>query len=65
MSVWIRNLKTTLEDREVVILHGNVRDRYIDDDGHVYDNLTALLTQVAGGLPREFAEVMFYDAVGH
>ncbi|MCL4487060.1 MAG: AAA family ATPase [Chloroflexi bacterium] len=65
MSVWIRNLKTTLEDREVVILHGNVRDKYIDDCGQVYDNLTTLLTQIAKSLPNQFEELVFYDAVGH
>ena len=47
MSVWIRNLKTRLEERPVIILHGNVRDRYIDEHSRVNDNLTALLIQVA------------------
>jgi hypothetical protein len=65
MSTWIRNLKTRLEDRPVVILHGNVRDKYIDVEGRVYENLTALLTTVAQALPLSFTELVFYDPVGH
>jgi hypothetical protein len=65
MSVWIRNLKIRLEDRPVVILHGNVRDCYIDEHKRVYDNLTALLTDVARSGPFPFAEFVFYDPVGH
>lgn len=64
MSIWIKNLKTRLEDRPVLILHGNVRDKYIDDDGRTYDNLTALLTEVAASLPLSFSELVFYDLVG-
>ncbi|MBM3239022.1 AAA family ATPase [Candidatus Poribacteria bacterium] len=64
MSVWIRNLKTSLEDRPVVILHGNVRDKYIDENGRVYDNLTALLRELARNLPVSFSELVFYDPVG-
>ncbi|MBN1483854.1 MAG: ATP-dependent Clp protease ATP-binding subunit [Chloroflexia bacterium] len=63
MSVWMRNLKTRLQDRPVVILYGNVRDRYIDEQGRVYDNLTALLSEVAQSFSAE-AELVFYDPLG-
>ncbi len=65
MSVWMRNLAHALEDRPVVILHGNVRDRYIDDNGRVYENLTAVLTALAEASAITFHEHVFYDAVGH
>lgn len=65
MSVWIRNLETSLADRPVVILYGNVRDKYIDEHGRVYENLTALLTELSRRLPIPFAELVFYDPVGH
>ena len=64
MSVWIRNLSTALEDRPVVILHGNVRDKYIDERSRVYENLTTLLNEIAEGLPLRFAETVFYDTIG-
>jgi len=63
MSVWIRNLKRTLEDRPVVILHGNVRDKYIDSSGRVFENLTDLLAQLAREHSLSFCEVMRYDFV--
>jgi hypothetical protein len=43
MSVWISNLRLALSQRPVVLLHGNVRDRYIDEDGNIYRDLTQLL----------------------
>ncbi|MBM4354110.1 MAG: ATP-dependent Clp protease ATP-binding subunit [Deltaproteobacteria bacterium] len=63
MAVWMRNLKMALQDRRVVLLHGNVRDRYIDQAGRTYDNLTQLLSEHAreGG---RFHEIIFYDTVG-
>ncbi len=67
MSVWIKNLRGSLEDRPVIILHGNVRDKYIDENGVVYDNLTELLRAQARALRERglvFGELVFYDAVG-
>jgi ATP-dependent Clp protease ATP-binding subunit ClpA len=65
MSAWIRNLKTALEHKEVIILHGNVRDKYIDlEKTVVYDNLTELLQAVSRELPLEFSRLVFYDIVG-
>jgi len=61
MSVWIRNLHSGVETRQVVILHGNVRDRYIDDSGRVYENLTGLLSDLARRLPLALSELVFYD----
>jgi ATP-dependent Clp protease ATP-binding subunit ClpA len=65
MSVWIRNLRTSLEDRPVVILHGNVRDKYIDEHGRIYENLTELLQELATAVGNGFSEMIFYDLVGH
>lgn len=68
MSNWINNLKMALEGKTVILLHGNVRDRYIDDEGRVYNNLTELLTEVARNSRPSlhssqagFAEMSFYD----
>jgi len=63
MPAWIRNLKTSLEDRQVLILHGNVRDQYIDQHGRIYENLTELLAQVVAELPLSFSECVRYDTV--
>ncbi|MCS7279057.1 MAG: AAA family ATPase [Thermodesulfobacteriaceae bacterium] len=63
MAVWIRNLISNLEKKPVLILHGNVRDKYIDEYKRVYDNLTSLLREVARQLPINFYEILFYDAV--
>ncbi|HEC84627.1 MAG TPA: ATP-dependent Clp protease ATP-binding subunit, partial [Thioploca sp.] len=65
MAVWIHNFINALQDKPVVILHGNVRDRYIDKEGRVYDNLTNLLEYVAQALPLRFSERVIYDMVGH
>lgn len=65
MSVWIDNLIINIEDRPVVILHGNVRDKYIDDDGRVYENLSKLIGTVAKKLPISFPELTVYDTVGN
>ncbi|MDQ2687616.1 MAG: hypothetical protein M3Y28_07100, partial [Armatimonadota bacterium] len=65
MSVWIQNLRLVLEDNPVVLLHGNVRDRYIDETGRVYENLTDLLTDVAHNLPGlSVTDLTFYDPAG-
>jgi len=64
MSVWIQNLRLALEDKPVLLLHGNVRDRYIDENGRVYENLTALLTDLARGPTRSFSDLLFYDPAG-
>jgi len=63
MSVWIRNFKSALESRPVLILHGNVRDKYIDPSGRLYENLTDLLAQVASELPLQFSERVRFDVV--
>jgi ATP-dependent Clp protease ATP-binding subunit ClpA len=65
MSVWIRNLRDTLKHYPVLILHGNVRDKYIDEEGRVYENLTALLKHIRSLLPQAFEKTIFYDAVEH
>jgi len=65
MSVWIRNLQMSLEDRPVVTLHVNVRDEYIEKQGRIYTNLTELLDQMTRNLPLTFSELVFYDPVGN
>lgn len=67
MPVWLRNFRNNLRDRQVAILHGNVRDLYIDDDEEVYNGLTTFLERAAQQLAREnlhFSEMVFYDSSG-
>jgi ATP-dependent Clp protease ATP-binding subunit ClpA len=64
MSVWIQNLRSALQDKPVLILYGNVRDRYIDPAGRVYLNLNDLLAQVTQEIGLSFGERMIYDPVG-
>lgn len=64
MSVWIQNLRSALRDKPVLILYGNVRDRYIDPAGRVYSNLNALLEQVTQEVGLLFGERVIYDPVG-
>lgn len=64
MATWIRNLRASLENHPVLILHGNVRDRYIDEQGRVYTNLTVLLHELSRSLPIDFPDVRAYDPVG-
>lgn len=61
MPVWIKNLEMALENKQIIILHGNVRDLYLDEHGNVYENLTALLLNVAKESTRNFEQVIFYD----
>ena len=63
MSVWIQNLQARLGDRPVLILHGNVRDKYMDDRGRVHENLTSLLTDMGRARSFAFSELVFYDPV--
>lgn len=62
MSVWIQNLKMAMEDREVIIIHGNVRDKYIvPQNDIVYDNLTEMIRDL---WKTKFSRVILYDPVG-
>ncbi|MFQ6056507.1 MAG: AAA family ATPase, partial [Methanosarcinales archaeon] len=63
MSLWIKNLKMALESKEVVILHGNVRDKYIIKQ-LVYNNLTELIMDIIKDFPLSFSKIIFYDPVG-
>ncbi|MGH8550649.1 MAG: hypothetical protein ACRERU_19010 [Methylococcales bacterium] len=65
MSVWIQNLRSALQDKPVLILYGNVRDRYIDLEGRVYPGLNELLEQVTQEIGLSFTEQVTYDRVGH
>lgn len=64
MSKWISNLRAMLDDKPVVLLHGNVRDRYIDDQGFLFENLTQLLKNVACSQRSSFSRLIFYDPAG-
>ena len=68
MSVWIQNLKMALETKPVVIVHGNVRDHYIDGGGILHDqprtefrNLTSLLIASAKRLPFSIHDIVTYS----
>ena len=64
MSKWIYNLRNTLNDNSVTLLHGNVRDRYIDENGQIFENLTSLLRSFANQPEGSFTNTVFYDPVG-
>jgi len=64
MSTWMKNLKMAIERKEVIILHGNVRDKYISADKEIiYNNLTELLQDVCSDLPIKFSRSVFYDVI--
>lgn len=62
MSIWITNLRMALEDKQVLILHGNVRDRYMDESGAVYQGLTDLLEKIVPSLTSvRCSEILFCE----
>jgi len=62
MSVWLQNLVAAVDRREVIILHGNVRDRYIDPvHNETYENLTDLIKSIWG---PKYQRIILYDPVG-
>lgn len=63
MSVWIQNLMMAIDRREVIILHGNVRDRYIVPQNNiVYENLTEMIKDL---WKTKYSRVILYDPVGN
>ena len=60
MSVWMNNLTIALSDKPVVILYGNVRDRYIDSNSRIYNNLTELLMKFGASGEQKYDELMIY-----
>jgi ATP-dependent Clp protease ATP-binding subunit ClpA len=51
-----------IEHREVIIIHGNVRDRYIDPkNNRVYENLTELIRDL---WKKKYSRIILYDNVG-
>lgn len=63
MSVWMKNFRMAMSRKQVLILHGNVRDKYIDvERNRIFENLTEFLNDAI----REFHfdTVVFYDPVG-
>ena len=63
MSKWMSNLRHHLRQRPVTVLHGNVRDVYVGDDGRVYENLTWLLRVMAQDVLPTRREFVTYDVV--
>ncbi|MFZ4398052.1 MAG: AAA family ATPase, partial [Kiritimatiellia bacterium] len=63
--VWLANLVSNLRDRRVAILHGNVRDIYIEKGRMIHSDLTGLLQRVAGMIGQTrgtpFHEMVFFD----
>lgn len=64
MPIWMQNFRNSLEYKPSIILHGNVRDFYIDDNGRIYENLTSFLTEIASSKMPDSTELIFYDPLG-
>jgi len=59
MAVWQENLKRLLNQKEVLILHGNIRDTaYIPADGQPIPGLSDLIRKI--GRELEFDQVVFW-----
>lgn len=62
MAVWQENLRRLLRQKEVLILHGNVRDSaYIRGDGTLLSGLSELLIEV--GRSEQFQKIHFWGIV--
>ncbi|BAM69501.1 ATP-dependent Clp protease ATP-binding subunit [Methanothermobacter sp. KEPCO-1] len=64
MAVWQENLKRLLNQKEVLILHGNIRDTaYIKDDGSLIRGLTDLINSIGAelGYDRTVSWGTFFD----
>lgn len=63
MSTWQKNLRAALETKEVILLHGNVRDWYMDENKLVHYNLTEILQGIvsAPNFPLHFTRSLYYD----
>lgn len=68
MAVWQENLERLLRQKEVLILHGNVRDSaYVRNTGAAVPGLTALLRDAgrALGYQRAVFWGVFFDLEGN
>jgi ATP-dependent Clp protease ATP-binding subunit ClpA len=64
MSTWLENLKTNFKNKEVVIVHGNVRDIYFEQKTSlIYNNLTNLFQTIAKTPAYQFRRLLIYDPV--
>jgi len=64
MSTWLENLKTNFKNKEVVIVHGNVRDIYFEQKTSlIYNNLTNLFQTIAKTPSYQFRRLLIYDPV--
>jgi DNA polymerase III delta prime subunit len=67
MAVWQENLKKQLQQKDVLIVHGNIRDSvYIRPDGSSISGLTHLLRDTARdlGYQRLVSWGVFFDSTG-
>lgn len=65
MSFWLNNLRMAMRHKEVIILHGNVRDKYVDHQrDKVYSNLTELIKAICSEEPFDFSQHLCYDRLG-
>lgn len=63
MSTWMKNFRIAMDRKPVIILHGNVRDKYIDvEKNKIFENITAFLYDVIKDI--HFHNILFYDKVG-
>lgn len=63
MSTWMKNFRIAIDRKQVIILHGNVRDRYIDvEKNKIFENITAFLKDAIKDML--FHNTIFYDIVG-
>lgn len=64
VPAWQSNLLRALRQNPVVIVHGNVRDRYVDAQGAVHENLDSLFGSLRRQVPLRFRDILKYDICG-
>jgi len=62
----MENFRIAMKRKQVIILHGNVRDKHIDKDKNkIFENLTAFLKETVKDIKdMHFDNILFYDIVG-
>ena len=58
MTAWLRNLRLALDQYPIVVLHGNVRDAFLELPGSVHGDLVSLLESVL--VERGFERLTLY-----
>jgi hypothetical protein len=62
MSLWIENFRIALSNKPVIILFGNIRDYYVDENCSKFENLTSFIRFISSQ-SYQFDEIIFYDIV--